>query len=304
MTGPGHTEISTGDRQLCEERVIQSAPLFRVSRVFAQEQCVDQLLGLYALFASLEQLGWLSKDPMLVASNIQWWSQQIHGEIQGQAEGAHQLDDPPPGRHPVLRLLTQSGAMKRLPAKSLDDLIELVACAHDIVPPADMDELRQLCQRLHQGRLMLELALGDSQSQYQELMAAMAAIGGLSQLLRLLIFRPEAGGWWLPMDLLAQHQRSRAEASTDPHFRNQLVRDLVRQAATWCRPRDFRLNCALHDDLRDHRHLYTYHYLLARQLASLARKPVRAYTTAMTRLRPNDFIAAWWFARGLPSARE
>jgi len=291
-------------RQFCLERVVQTAPQFRITRILASGHDSDRLLSLYALFGSLDQLTWLAGEPELMARNIEWWGNELIG--------GSRLNS----RQPVLKLMAHTGAFERIPENMLTGFLYAAAMALEVDPPDGAPELMQICARQYRHRISAELMLLDTRADSSDRYKDFDAQAGFLQLIRTILMKPESGAWWMPSDVLARYQKTRSGVMADQETFFRVLSDLVSTASHWNTGDVTRLvktgeisgsnrSAGNHvDDVSQwrHRHLLMFHFLVGRQFERLCQTGAGNFINSMDRLRPGDFLAVWRRVRKLRRA--
>jgi hypothetical protein len=283
------------DRRFCLERVVQTAPQFRITRILASGDDSDLLLSLYALFGSLDQLAWLAGETELLARNIEWWGNEL---IAGSKLSS---------RQPVLRLMAHTGAFERIPENMWTGLLYAAATPLEVDPPNGTPELMQICTRQYRHRIPAELTLLDPPLDCGDNYGEFEARAGFLQLVRAILMRPDSGAWWIPSDVLARYQKTRSGVMADQETLFRVLSDLVSAASArnagdegkLVKSGEFsgsdEMACNSSDELSRwrHRHLLMFHFLVGRQLERLNQTGPGNFIDSMNRLRPGDFLAAW-----------
>ena len=100
------SEVRQADLEFCWQKVLENDPWFRLHFIFVPRQSAHQYLALHALFGMLDGVATAS-DESLVAPQLGWWQSELSPA--GLAASAH----------PVVRVLRESGALKRLAPETL-----------------------------------------------------------------------------------------------------------------------------------------------------------------------------------------
>ena len=192
----------SNEQLFCWEQIAKTNRFFRISHTFAPSMHGKTLLPLYALFSVVEEACSSFSDEELARSRLAWWRQECLGR------------EPGPGSHPVIRELTRHARLGRREQQCITRLLDDAESRLDEAAPASLEELQRRCERVSRPQFELEMALcgahgpdadrpGDGQG----------ARMGLVQIMRESLRRRDPGAyWWLPLDLLARHGVSRAQA--------------------------------------------------------------------------------------------
>lgn len=196
------TGKQSNEQLFCWEQIAKTNRLFRISHTFAPSVHAKKLLPLYALFSAVEEACSSFSDEDLARNKLAWWRQECLGR------------EPGPGSHPVIRELTRHARLGRREQRCIARLLDDAESRLDEAAPASLEELQRRCEQVSRPQLELELTLcgadgpdagrpGDGQG----------ARMGLVQIMRESLRRRDPGAyWWLPLDMLARHGVSRAEA--------------------------------------------------------------------------------------------
>jgi len=226
------------DRQFCWEQVGKSNRLFRVSQVFAPRDCAEKLLPLYALFSVAEQICSSISDEDIARSKLNWWRNECLQNKPGDS------------RHPVLKELSRTDALKDLCQESVAGLLDGVESRLYASAPPDMSGLKGSTLEFEPGLL---------------------ARNGMLQLVRESVHRKEQGGfWWIPLNLLARHGVSREDIVTDPRSLSvkRLLAEIFVAAESWGRLSNSDFGSGP-DDISPARHLFAINGLYSRKLKRL-----------------------------------
>jgi phytoene/squalene synthetase len=186
--------------RFCWEQVLRTNRLFRISLVFVPADRARQLLPLYALFGAVEEISSKHSDEDLARRQFDWWREEC-ARLESQGS-----------EHPILRELCDSGAYQAIRKDRLAQLFDDAESRLDPQAPSDMDGLKSLCGNLIQPQFQLELSLSGEKPERVPSLDGLAAVSGLTQLLRESCrSRKPAGYWWLPLSLMARYGVSRAD---------------------------------------------------------------------------------------------
>jgi phytoene synthase len=286
------TERATGkgnDRQFCWEQVGKNNRLFRISQVFAPRYCAEKLLPLYALFSAVEQICCSISDEDVAHSKLNWWRNECLQDL------------PTKSRHPVMKELSRTGALKNLRQESIAGLLDGAESRLYTSAPPDLEALKEICIELHRPQLELELGISGINGAALEPEHGLLARNGMLQLIRESVYRKEQGGyWWVPLNLLARHGVSREDMVTDPRSPavNNLLAEVFMAAELWgSESSDVSGSGA--DDFSPARHLFAINGLYSRKLKRLKGITPDLFAGEMGRLRPADLFKAWKCARRL-----
>jgi len=275
------------DRLFCWEQVIRTNRVFRISQVFAPRHCAEKLLPVYALFSMVEQICSGISDEDVARSKLNWWRIEcLHNE-------------PAESRHPVMKELHRTGALKELSRENLAQLLDGAESRLIANPPGDMEELKEICFELQQPQLELEVGVSALQDSTQEFEPGLLARNGMLQLIRESVHRKEQGGfWWIPLNSLARHGASREQLTADPRSPavSGLLAEVIATGESWGRESDERSGGRKVDFSTD-RHLLAINGLYSRKLKRLAGITPDRFEDELGRLGPADLFEAWKSAR-------
>lgn len=278
---------ASNERLFCWEQVQATNPLFRISRVFAPAGQAERLLPLYALFAALEQLCSRRSDLDVARRTLDWWRSECRpGNIERSG-------------HPILRELTRAGACMALDRDALARLFDTVEARFDAVAPADLEGLGRLCRFVAEPQYDLELGLCAGPSSCERQAPTACASNGLTQLIRESVGSGRAGCyWWLPLNLLARHSVSRADAGehADAPAVRAMFEDILGHAQGWD---------AMPGEQREHarivqasmRHFLVFSHLQSCILRRLRVSRPAQYPAVLQRAGAAELLQAWKAAR-------
>ena len=197
-------QTETNELKFCWEQVLRTNRLFRISQIFAPADRAAQLLPLYALLGAVEEVCSDFSDEDVARRKLDWWRNEC---TRSNTDG---------GDHPILRQLERTGALHVLPRDSLEQLFVDAESRLDPMPPENPEVLRERCRQISRPQFELELSLwGDSRPDAPSC-DSIAAVSGLSQVMRETARRRAPGDyWWLPLSMLAHHGVSRPDISRD-----------------------------------------------------------------------------------------
>jgi len=275
-------------QQFCWEQILRTNRLFRVSHLFAPPQLSDQLLALYALFASIELLNCELSEELVARRKLDWWRGEL---LERDATDSH---------HPVVRHLSETGALRKLPESMLRLLLDSAESRFDALTPIDEDDFLRLCREIYRPQVLLESALGGVDEALNSFNTAMLFNGGLIQLLRESGQRKENAFWWIPLSLLARFKVNRTELETfdDAKMLQALFThtlELRGQSA------DYRLFYRQPGGVKGAGlvHLQLMFALQSRQLSRLQGVSPAMYSNELNRWRIGDLMTTWKRARQL-----
>lgn len=276
----------SNDRAFCWEQALRTSRVFRISHIFAPDECAEKLLPLYAMLSSVEQICATVTEDEVARSKLHWWRNECLGRPMAESD------------HPVVRELVRSGAAGSLPDQTLLKLFDDAEARLDAPAPTDMAELKACCLNLHLPQLELELSL-NGQEGGEKVDPGLSACSGLLQLIRETVGRKGRGGfWWLPLGLLARHGISR-EAITEgveTASSAQLMRDVISSGVGWGRQGE-EANATLAGSGRRPRHAQIIAELNFRQLKRLQNRAPNDYPRVLKQLGLGDLFIAWQVAR-------
>ena len=273
--------------RFCWEQVLRTNRLFRISRVFAPTDRAGQLLPLYALFGSVEELCSEHTDVDVAQRKLDWWRTEI-ARLGGQGSD-----------HPILRQLVQSGAHETLGSDSLARMFDDAESRLDPKSPKDIDDLRMRCLAVSHPRFELELSLWGATPMAPQTLDAVAASCGLAQIMREAARRPAGSKyWWLPLSMLARHGVSRTDLETGPLSPQvrALFEDILAEDRDWCRAH-VPGSAAAGRDVAAFRHLFVMGHLQASALRRLQPDKPGDFASELSRVGLSQLHQAWKVAR-------
>jgi len=277
------------DRMFCWEQVSRTNRLFRVSRVFAANDCAEKLLPLYALFSAVEQISATVTDVGVATSKLSWWRSECLHKSMSESQ------------HPIVRELARTGAANSLPGERIAELFDGAEQRLSAIAPADMGALKNRCMEMYRTQLQLELSLTGSQISADDFRPGLIASNGLFQLVRESTRRKEQGAfWWIPLNSLARHGISRGEILSEPDKPEviQLFSDVLTAGISWGEGRGG-VQKTRRVELSPARHVFAISSLYARKLRSLLDTSPQDFIGRMEKLWLPDLLRAWASARQL-----
>ncbi len=275
-------------QRFCWDQILKTNRLFRVSHLFAPAQLSDQLLALYALFASLELLNCEVSDEPVARRKLDWW----RGELTGR--------DAADSNHPVIVHLLETGAFRKLPESTLRLLLDSAESRIDGLTPTDEVDFLRLCRETYRPQVLLESALGGVDGDLNSFNTSVLFNGGLIQLLRESGLRKENAFWWVPVSLLARFKviRNQLEAFDDAATLQALFTCMIelRTRSADCRSFHGQPGCAKGAGLV---HLQLMTALQSRLLSRLQGMSPARYSSELARWRIGDLMTTWNRARQL-----
>jgi len=275
-------------QRFCWEQILRTNRLFRVSHLFAPAQLSDQLLALYALFASIELLNCEISDELVARSKLDWW----RGELLER--------DAADSNHPVIVHLLETGAFRKLPESMLRLLFDSTESRIDGSTPTDEGDFLRLCKEIYRPQVLLESALGGIDGTLNSFNTAVLFNGGLVQLLRESGLRAENAFWWVPLSLLARFKvnRNQLETFDDAAMLQALFTCIIelRTRSADCRSFHSQPGCVKGAGLV---HLQLMIALQSRLLSRLQGTSPASYSNELARWRIGDLMTTWKRARQL-----
>ena len=275
-------------QRFCWEQILRTNRLFRVSHLFAPSQLSDQLLALYALFASIELLNCEISEELVARRKLDWWRGEL---LERDVTDSH---------HPVVRHLSETGALRKLPESMLRLLLDSAESRFDALAPIDEDDFLRLCQEIYRPQVLLELALGGIDEDLNSFNTSVLFNGGLIQLLRESGLRKENAFWWVPLSLLARFKvnRNQLETFDDAAVLQALFTCIIelRTRSADCRSFYRQPGCAEGAGLV---HLQLMIALQSRLLSRLQGTSPARYSNELARWRIGDLMTTWKRARQL-----
>ena len=275
-------------QRFCWEQILRTNRLFRVSHLFAPRHLSEQLLALHALFASIELLNYAISEELVTHRKLDWWRAEL---LQPNAAVS---------RHPIVRHLYDTGALRKLPASTLGRLLDNAESRFDAPAPKDEDDFLRLCQEICRPQALLELALEGIDETSISFNTTRLFDGGLMQLLRERGRRKENAFWWVPLSILARFKvnRNELEALHDSELLQALFTHILALRGPsadyqmFKRQADFEEGAGLV-------HLQLINALQSRQLDRLQGMSPDLYSSELTRWRIGDLMKTWKLARQL-----
>jgi len=283
------TSGKDNDQLFCWEQVVKSNRLFRISQIFAPRHCADKLLPLYALFAAIEQICSRISDEDVARSKLRWWRLECLREDRAKS------------RHPVMKELNRTGALKDLHVDILAQLLDEAESRLNASAPADMEALKARCIGLQRPQFELEIDVSGLKESMLQPEPGLLARNGMLQLIRESVQRKEQGAfWWIPLNSLARYEVRREDIVGDPQSRAVagLMTEILAQGESWGRESRICYEGRA-VDISPARHLFAINGLYARKLKRLGGLTPDFFAGEIGRLGPADLFKAWGSARRL-----
>jgi len=177
--------------------------LFEFTSRYVPDTRQQQLVALYALTQSLGAIPITPGDESIKWAKLKWWSEELLAEPSS------------PSRHPVLRMMWQSGARQNLDNGLLLRLVSDAISQIDIVPDAHENAMFERLAAKGETEILLELALDRTEIGTGEL-NNLAAASGVFALISGASVGCTPGKLHLPLDLLAKYQLTTTLLEQDP----------------------------------------------------------------------------------------
>jgi phytoene synthase len=273
----------------CRERILVPGNPLTASLLFADPDHRDSILVLRTLVSEIgAAIG--SEDQGVARTRLAWWREAVAGT------------QPAAQRHPVMAAMQAVGMASRIESAGLLELIESIELLLENPRHESRDELWALCRRIGGQSLALEACLlgGD-----QGVAAHLAEIGASAYLIRMtrdLAMDAAANRWWVPLDLQAEYQLSRADVVERKSGRalDGLIRTLVHDAMKRAQDAVSSLEA---DDRWVHRHALV-HWSLDRRLgARIDRRPAQVLERRILPSHSGNVWTAWRCARRVRKGR-
>ena len=286
------------------------------------ERHESELLGLYAVFAALEECVVGVSDELVAQTKLNWWVEQF--EFLAQSGDGKQVPD-----HPILRQLHHCNSLgpSHIPAYCAIAVNFMKRLHPD--SPADLAELEQLCVDIGIEPLKLEIRLysSDNESTSDQLIdqlthasqnngsevigwaldgeesnwRALAAANGLLQLIRESSLSEHQRFWWLPMSFLAKYQTSRTGLATFQWNaqRDHMMNEISELGLQWGRDGQSVFSCsgnygeAPEVSRWRNRHLIMNHAWNIRLLERLGKSPAKLQQGIRKGANAIDMLAVW-----------
>ena len=278
------TENAANPTLFCREQVARTNRQFPVTRLFAPTAAAERLLPLYALFSALDQICTDIQEEHVAYSKLHWWREECV------------VREPAASHHPILQEMRRTGAMSSVRKEDLTVLLAGAAIRLERKPPADIDQLRQLCETCARPMATLEASVTAPGTDGEVALETIPVSRILVQMFREGSGVVEDGYWWLPLNLLARHgvrRRDLAGKTASPAARR-LVAELLEAADEWAGEAAHK---ARSTPVASARHLWVSEAVSAHKLRTLKSLEPAAFRSGLDRLGIGDVLAAWRAAR-------
>ncbi len=272
----------------CRERLLVPGNPLSASFLFLPVEQRERVLVIRSLQAEIAAMASPDSPPETLQPRLQWWRRAVQ-----EADNSH----------PVIRALVQQGLLTPVLTASMDRLIEGVMLASSAPRFERLEELRELCFRCGGAASQMEanvLEAGRASDAVSDLgdWQGLGAAGYLLRLLRDLSIDARHQRWFVPLDLQADFQITRAEVAEGEHSRrfDGLVRTLVAEAFKWAE------DCVESKSMPERQqqvNLMIQWGLDQRLGRTMARKPARLLTERVLPSHAGNVWVAWRSARRL-----
>ena len=185
------------DLAFCWEKVLISDPWFRLKYAFAPKGIRNQLLGVHALFAMIDQS--LSKsDEKIVMAQLSWWQSELIPECAAVSN------------HPVIRVMRESGATSHLHPNFGESLIGQALYQLSTPLISRTEDLKSACNTIGHARMSV-LSSISSECLGGLTLRAECQGSGFCCLLRSAIASGSTELWFVPLEMQAKYSCSSQE---------------------------------------------------------------------------------------------
>jgi len=185
--------ISQSDRDFCKNLVNSRDGIFSTTYRFAQPLFKDRLLSLRAMTSEIGSIPFRVADQGVARIKIAWW----HSELQPDMASVSQ--------HPIVRSLTESGALGTVSKEILDKYFSAITKMTSGQSITGVDQLINIAEQAGGSEAILECAGGGLKSMENSVRAI-----GLGRFLYSLLSKPTGTfceqTWWVPLDLQAKYE--------------------------------------------------------------------------------------------------
>lgn len=213
MTAPVNTDAATAtaadDWLDFQQKWVAAYADFELAVRFMPAPEQRDALAFMCMGFELEQAAFGIREPMVAATKLQWWGEELGGTL--------------PARHPLTKHLAGNSRFRAIPADAWHAVIAGALAQRESAPASRLDGLLGHYSRLHAPLASIEAILlpgidAAASAQVLDLARAARSAGALPALL-------EVDQLPLPLDLLARHQLSRAELASTSVAREAALRD-------------------------------------------------------------------------------
>lgn len=274
----------------CRERLLVPGNPLSASLLFLPEQERNRVLVLRALQAEIAAMASPDSPPETLQPRLQWWLSAVQDRDNS---------------HPVIRGLNELGLSGPALNAPLQALIEGVMLAGSAPRFERLEELKRFCFQCggsasQMEALALTAASGSDHAPDtpENDWRGLGAAAYLLRLLRDLTIDARHQRWFVPLDLQADFQISRAEVAEGQHSRrfDGLARTLVAEAFKWARAS---LADISPQDQQGQAHLMIQWAMDQRLGRQLARKPAKILSERVLPSHAGNVWVSWRAARRL-----
>lgn len=279
------TEVSALELEHCRELAVLPGSLFEFTSRFLPADRLEPMLALYALKQLIGSIPSTPTDDSVKWAKLKWWSEELVA------------DSDSPSRHPVLRLLSASGARAHLNNSMLQRLVNDAAMQIDTAANSDVEEMFERMADAGATGIELELAL-DAMEIDTHSLRFLGAASMLFSLVSDFAANNRSGVNRIPLNIMAKYNVSadQLEQGANPLEMERIVKSLAENCLEWFSAGLSGLQwgagtgtCA---------HLQLSWAMTVRRLAAVTRD-TNGFLDAGKRYGPADAWHAWRFLRRL-----
>ena len=268
---------------------MQPGSMFEFTSRFLPTGQAEAVLALYALRRLICNIPYTPVDDTVKWAKLKWWS----GELLKGADS--------PSRHPVLRVLRESGARAKISDAQLLGLVSSALMQIDAAPDSDEDAMLERLSESGVSELEVELALAEAKIDRTNL-DFLAAASSLFRMISSFTPGEQAQTERLPLNLLAKYKVSTAqleESSRSPEL-SLIISRIAELGVVWFSNGLSGLKMAVAEgagtDISAHLQL---RWAMEKRGLQIISRDAAAFIAGGIRYGPADAWFAWRFLRRL-----
>lgn len=215
-------EVSPLELEHCRDLAVLPGGLFEFTSRFLPTGQLEPMLALYALKQLIGSIPSASTDDLVKWAKLKWWSEELAADPDSRS------------RHPVLRLLSASGARVHLDNSMLQRLVNDAAMQIDTAADSDVEGMFERIADPGATEIKLELALDDMEIDNQSL-RLFGAASMLFSLISDFAADNRSGVDHIPLNLLSKYNVSAAQLKQgeNPVEMERIIRLLAENCLEW-----------------------------------------------------------------------
>lgn len=283
------TEITSIELDHCRELVMQPGSMFEFTSRFLRAEQLDSVLAVYALRNSICTIPYFPVDDTVKWAKLKWWSEEL------------MKDADAPSRHPILRVLRESGARAKIKDAQLLGLVGGAVSQIDAAPDSDEGRLFERLSEVGEPEVEVELALAGAEIDSRNL-RLLAAASGLFGLVSSFAPGEQAQAGRLPLNILAEYgvNTAQLQEESSPEELSPIISRIAGIGVEWFSDGMKGLEVSVADgagaSVAAHLQL---RWAMEKRGFQAIRKDADAFLGEGARCGPRDALFAWRFLRSV-----